>query len=765
MTFRDVSLPSGVSAPHRAVWDPEGTGEGYLAVGQAWGDYDNDGLLDLYVTGNLASNVLYHNEGEGKFSLSELSRSVSLPNVKSGGAIWADYDNDGWRDLYVLTDGANVLYHNDAGEGFSDVTEAAGVGDRGKGTSATWGDYDGDGLLDLFVVNWSCLPACQPEEVALSRDTLYHNLGDGTFEDVTGLLDAEKILGAGFAASFFDADADGDPDLYVVNDKMANPVGNVLWRNDGPGCDGWCWNDVSAEAGLDTKMHAMGLAVGDYDNDTRQDLFATNMMSPMLLARNVGQGRFEDSSETAGMMVLDRHREAVGWGAEFVDFDNDGLLDLYVATSAMAASAPGMYGGQQPDMEDMHHPYPDLVYRNLGDGTFQNVEYALESAHATMGFAYADYDNDGQVDFVQGNWNDAYALYHNESAAENHWLTVELVGDGAVTKDAAGSRVYLTDSSGVTQMREVVLGSSLGSGHDPRLHFGLGDGAVEKLEIVWADGLKQVFNNVPHNQVLSLTYVNGGEDAAVATRWFALALDLVKETPGFTPPVASRTFGYLGIGLYEALVPGMEDYSSLAGQVNGLEPLPTPAADESYHWQSVANSALAELSSRLLGEASSEAQAKIDGLNATLTRHFAREVDPETLTRSAAQGRAVAEAVYTWSLEDGGHEGYTNNFPTDYEMPTGPGLWESTPPDFAGAMQPHWGGNRPFVAMPQDCQVAPPPAYSEDPASAFMQRPSRSTRPSTPSAPTRSRPPATGRTTPVRPPHPPVTGSPSSRAF
>ena len=717
-TFRDVSLQSGVDAPHRAVWNPEGTGEGYLAVGQAWGDFDNDGLLDLYVTGNLAANVLYHNEGDGTFSVSPLSRSVSLPDAKSGGAVWADLDNDGWRDLYVVGSGANRLFRNDAGEGFTDVTERAGVGDTGKGTSATWGDYDNDGLLDLYVVNWSCLPECQPENVNRSRDTLYHNLGDGTFEDVTHLLGIQGTLGAGFAASFFDADSDGDVDLYVVNDKMANPIGNVLWRNDGPGCGGWCWADISTEAGVDAKMHAMGLAVGDYDNDAHQDLFATNMMSPMVLARNLGRGRFENSSELAGVTVLDVHRQAVGWGTGLVDLDNDGWLDLYVATSGMAARPPGLYGGQQPDMEDFHHPYPDLLYVNNGDGTFRGAEVGSSNPGATMGFAYADYDNDGRIDFVRGDWNDAYRLYHNESL-EAHWLTVELTGGGAVNRDAAGARVYLTSSDGVTQMREVVLGSSLGAGHDPRLHFGLGSAAVDRLEVVWPNGLKQTFNEIPHNQILRLNYVNGGEDAEVATRWFELALELVKETPGFTPPVASRAFGYLGVTLYEAVSPGINGVTSLAGQLEGLEPLPAPAPNESYYWPSVANSALSEMSSRLWGDASPEAQARIDALEATLARRFSRQADPETLTRSAAQGSAIAEAVHAWAREDGGHRGYSTNFPAEYEMPIGPGLWVSTPPAYAGAMQPGWGSNRPFVARSEDCALEPPLAYSEDPASAF----------------------------------------------
>ena len=718
--FHNVSAQAGITAAHRAVWDPDGTGEGYLAVGQAWGDYDNDGLLDLYVTGNLARNVLYHNDGDGTFSVSPLSKSVSLPNVSSGGALWADYDNDGWRDLYVVNSGANVLFHNDGGEGFSDVSSSAGVGDTGKGASATWGDYDGDGYLDLYVVNWSCLPECQPEDVSLSRDTLYHNLGDGTFEDATALLEADKTLGAGFAASFFDYDNDGDADLYVVNDKMANPIGNVLWRNDGPGCGAWCFTDVSAAAGVDAKMHSMGLAVGDYDNDGNQDVFATNMMSPMALERNLGDGRFEDSSAAAGVQVLDTHREAVGWGTSFFDYDNDGRLDLYLATSAMAAGPPGMYGGQQPNMEDMHHPYPDLLYRNDGDGAFSPVPLGDDTdEHATMGFAYADYDDDGRVDFVQGNWNEGYALYHNDSSAESNWLTVDLVGDGTVNRDAAGARVYLTDSDGVTQMREVILGSSLGAGNDPRLHFGLGAATVDTLSVVWPNGLKQTFQQVPHNQVWQLRYVNGSDDAAVATEWFALVLDLVKDSPGFTPPVASRAFGYMGVTLYEAVAPGLDGYQSLASQLNGLGVMPTPEPSQSYHWPSVANSALASISTRLFGSASPEAQAKIEALELKFAHRFALQTGVATFAASVEQGRAVADAVYAWSSTDGGETGYARNFPKDYPPPTAPGLWVSTPPGYATAMLPGWGGNRPFLATSNDCQVQPPLAYSEDPASAF----------------------------------------------
>ena len=270
--FTDVSAEAGITAVHQGSWDefkdqPD-FADDYQMSGQAWGDYDNDGWQDLYVTGNLAPNTLYRNNGDGTFSVSPLSNAVSLPRTTSGGAIWADYDNDGWQDLYVLAMGANVLFHNEGGEGFTEVSATAGVNDAGKGTSATWGDYDNDGYLDLYVSNWSCYPQCDPVDHARARDRLYHNNGDGLFDDVTDLLDVnrgntgqldpDKTMGASFAAAFVDYDGDGDADLYVINDKLQNPIGNVLWRNDGPGCDGWCWTDASAEAGADSVVHGMG---------------------------------------------------------------------------------------------------------------------------------------------------------------------------------------------------------------------------------------------------------------------------------------------------------------------------------------------------------------------------------------------------------------------------------------------------------------------------------------------------------------------------
>ncbi len=515
LIFKDVSNQAGINASHRAVWSPE-TKQGYLAVGQAWADYNHDGWLDLYVTGNLDSNVLYKNEGDGSFSVSELTEQVALAKSQSGGALWADYDNDGWSDLYVLNHGANVLFHNDAGKGFTDVTEFADVGDTGKGSSAAWGDYDQDGFLDLYVVNWSCLPECQPGNLSQNQDRLYHNQGNRTFKDVSNLLRGEKDLGAGFAAVFFDYDNDGDPDIFVANDKMDNPIGNVLWRNDGAGCEGWCFADASEEARLDNEMHAMGVAVGDYNNDEKPDLYISNMLSPLSLEQNRGRGHFDDVSEEAGVMVLDTNRETVGWGTGFFDYDNDGWPDLYLATTAIPGRAPGMYGGSQPDMEDFQRPYPDFLYHNNQDGSFSQLDSSVieNNDKATMGFAYADYNNDGKMDFVQGNWNEGYNLYQNVVPSTNNWLSLDLKGSGSINRDAAGAKVYVSDSNGLKQMQEVILGSSLGSGNDTRLHFGLGSANLVSVEVIWPNGYSETFTDLPENQFSTLTY-NNPEDSAL----------------------------------------------------------------------------------------------------------------------------------------------------------------------------------------------------------------------------------------------------------
>ena len=469
-------------------------------IGQAWGDYDNDGFPDLYVTDHNGRNTLYHNNGDGTFTVPDLADKVALPQSYSGGASFVDYNNDGWRDLYVLNWGQNVLYRNVAGVMFVDVTQHAGVGDESNGKTAAWGDFDQDGHVDLYVANWSCYPNCG-RPMTGERDRLYHNNGDGTFTDISQAL-SSKIMGSGFVASFTDYDNDGDLDIYLVNDEFINPVGNGLWRNDGPGCDGWCFSDVSQASGADTRVMGMGLATADYDNDGDQDFYFSNA-GPMTLLQNQGDGTFSNTAALAGVETPN----SIGWGSIFFDYDNDGWQDLYLAVSD-AASDDG-----KPN---------NPLFHNNRDGTFADVSAVsgVNDPGSTLGVAYADYDRDGRLDLLVGNTDTGYALYRNQTAVGN-WLALDLAGGGPINQDAIGSRVFVTTADGQTRMQEVICGSSLGAGNELSLHFGLGSNTeISKLTVVWPDGKRQVFEDVPGNRRLQLGYPV--DETAVAQQTLAL---------------------------------------------------------------------------------------------------------------------------------------------------------------------------------------------------------------------------------------------------
>lgn len=483
--FADVSRSAGIT--HNRL----GTTK---AIGQAWGDYDNDGWLDLYVTDTDGPNRLYKNNGDGTFSISHLTDTVSLPNLESTGVTFADYDNDGWKDIYVVSRGPNVLFRNLEGRGFDNITALAGVNDPLDGKSASWGDFDQDGYLDLYVTNWSCYPDCGRPMYGDS-DHLYRNRGDGTFENVTVYLGAQTV-GAGHAASFLDFDNDGDLDIYLVNDQFINGIGNILWRNDGPGCKGWCFTEISEEAGVDQRVMGMGIASADYDNDGDLDIYFTNA-GPMTLLQNQLDGTFENVAAATGVETP----ESVGWGAAFLDYDNDGWRDLYLAVA----------------MKMDRHTLPgNILFHNNSDGTFSRIacDTGASDVGGTIGIAYADYDQDGRVDFVIGNHIEGYRLYRNQGIAglENHWLTIELVGGGPVNRDAIGARVYLTTKDSLTQMDEVTNGSSMGSGNELALHFGLGPAnQAAELTVVWSDGLRQTFENVAGDQHYTLRYPVDGK--------------------------------------------------------------------------------------------------------------------------------------------------------------------------------------------------------------------------------------------------------------
>lgn len=483
--FADVSRQAGITNNRVVSLD--------MAIGQAWGDYDNDGWVDLYVTDPAGPNTLYRNNGDGTFSVSSLQTQVALPAAHSAGAIFADYDNDGWRDLFVANWGADALFHNEGGQGFVDVAQQAGITDIGNSKTASWGDYDNDGFLDLYIANWSCYPECG-RPMNGDSDRLYHNNGDGTFADVSD-YPGGSLNGAGFVASFNDYDNDGDLDIYLVNDEFINGIGNKLWRNDGPGCAGWCFTQVAVQAGADSRLFGMGLAVGDYDNDGDLDYYYSNV-GPMELLQNQGDGTFVEVAEQAGVQVPN----GIGWGAVFFDYDNDGWRDLYLAVA---------------DTTNHRDIAANKLFHNNADGTFTAVACNNEASDVrmSMGVAYADYDRDGRVDLAVGNMDEGYRLYRNQTGLsdDNRWLALELVGAGPVNRDAVGARVYVTTANGITQMQDVINGSNLGAGNELILYFGLGKEESADLTIRWPDGTKQTFNGVAANRRYRLQYPVEGD--------------------------------------------------------------------------------------------------------------------------------------------------------------------------------------------------------------------------------------------------------------
>ena len=434
----------------------------------------------------------------------------------------------------MLNNGYNALYHNDGGTGFTNVAAAAGVDDDSRGTSAAWGDYDGDGLLDLYVSNFNC-GSC----VLGSMDVLYHNEGDGTFTDVRTALPGlgSRPVEATFVASFLDYDNDGDLDIYAVYD---HEIGNDLWRNDGPGCDPWCFTRVSESAGADTRVDGMGLAIGDYDADGDLDLYFTHTGPFAVLLQNQtsqGSPTFVDATAAANLVTT-----GVGWGAAFFDYDNDGWLDLY-ATKSLGTG------------------HTNLLYQNTGYGAFADVSdgSGVDDAGDGRGMAYADYDEDGWVDLVYCNQADSYHLCRNLGTvgAGNSWLSLELVGDPAVgvSRDAIGARAYVYTDDDRVQMQEVKSGSSQGAGNQLRLHFGLATANIDRVCVAWPNGETECATSVTPNQVL--TWSQGSYPTGAGEFGAASGPRLGQNAPNPLNPRTTIRFeldapGFVDLRIYDA---------------------------------------------------------------------------------------------------------------------------------------------------------------------------------------------------------------------
>lgn len=476
--FSDSSAASGIDKSHDFS---------FLITGQSWGDYNQDGCPDLYLTDS-TENTLYLNNCDGTFAISPLAGQVALSSSDNGGASFADYNNDGWLDLIVAANGTNTLFQNQSGTGFINVNVASGTANNSRRSETiVWGDYDSDGHLDIFVVNYNDVGTLA------SQDSLFHNNGDGSFTDVSGLLDPEKTQRSGFTARWLDYDNDGDLDLYVVNDKAD---GNPLWRNDGEGCGGWCFIDVSVATGAVRPVDGMGIAAGDYDNDGDLDLYFSSSNEAVLLQSQISQGndQFIEVTDIAGVNF-----NAISWGTHFLDFDNDGWQDLYLSIFFQE----------------------NRIFHNQGNTTFTDISATSGGAHSggTIGSAVSDYNNDGALDIVIGGMNENYLLFQNVSseAQNNQWLRIILEGSEDINRDAIGSRVFLTTDNGITQMQDVRSGNSIGSGSERVLHFGLGQHQISKLKIVWENGVIEVLDNISTNQTITHRFnevfqVSGFED-------------------------------------------------------------------------------------------------------------------------------------------------------------------------------------------------------------------------------------------------------------
>jgi enediyne biosynthesis protein E4 len=504
--IRSVNVFGGVSSK-RYILETTGTGAAFF-------DYDGDGDLDLFLVngtrldyGELQSpsNALYRNDGRGDFV--DVTRESGLEAWGWGqGAAVSDYDNDGDPDLLVTYFGANRFYRNEGDGTFTEIGHEAGLDDRGWGTSAAFADFDGDGVDDLFVANYvdfdrertpgpgegpNCffmgIPVmCGPKGLAPGRSRLYRGGADGRFEDVTGKLGVDEAKYFGLGAVWGDLDNDGDPDLYVANDQTPNN----LFRNDGDR-----FTDVALEAGVayneDGRAQAgMGVDLGDYDNDGWLDIHVTNFSHDYnTLYRNTGQGYFVDESFAAG--IGQETFLYLGWGTGLVDFDRDGRLDLFVAN-----------GHVYPEVDsyenDSHYAQPCFVFRSKGDGTFEKPLRLTGASGPRVGrgAAFADVDDDGDVDVVVTNMNATPFLFENESGTGAHWVGLELVGRQS-SRSALGARVSVV-AGGLRQMREVKSGGSYLSQSDSRLLFGLGAASsLDRVEIRWPRGTVQVLTDVP----------------------------------------------------------------------------------------------------------------------------------------------------------------------------------------------------------------------------------------------------------------------------
>ena len=534
VTFVDVARSGGITFQH----DNAASTEKYLietmGSGCGWIDYDQNGLLDLYLVNGAATRVyspkrplssaLYRNNGDGTFTDVTGKAGVGAEGLFGMGMTVGDYDNDGFPDLFVLGYGRCILYHNNGDGTFTDVTTRAGVENSGRwASSAAWFDYDNDGRLDLVIANyvdWSpernfycgdqgpgMRSYCHPDDFRGQPPTLYHNNGDGTFTDVSRLSGLGLKGGNGLGVVTFDYDDDGWQDIFIANDHMPN----FLFHNNRDGT----FREVGYAAGVAVSADGlfeagMGTDAADATGSGRMDLTVTHL--DMQLARfyqNLGDQTFDDATLRSKIGYATYHMS--GFGTRFMDYDNDGARDLFMANGHVLDNIQRYHA-------DTRYAEPKLMFRNNGHGVFENISDLLgrdfQLPRVSRGAAIADFDNDGDLDILVNNNGQAPQLLRNDGGNSNHWLQILLIGTKS-NRDGVGARVKV--SAGNLILKDQRKGGmSYQSAQDPRLHFGLGpQSKVDAIEIVWPSGSVTRLANVKSDQIIAVK-----EDGGIVERPF-----------------------------------------------------------------------------------------------------------------------------------------------------------------------------------------------------------------------------------------------------
>jgi hypothetical protein len=531
--FTDVAQKTGLTAP--VIFGGEKTKKYIIettGTGVAIFDYDNDGWPDVFVvngtkldalpTSKAPTSHLYHNNRDGTFT--DVTQKAGLTHTGWGqGVCVGDYDNDGFEDLYVTYYGKNVLYHNNGDGTFTDVSEKAHVAGSGKmwGTGCAFVDYDRDGKLDLMVANyvdfdsatalapgeqpsciWKGVPVmCGPRGLPWAKNILYHNLGNGVFEDVTTKAHIDQTNGHySFSVSTLDYDDDGWQDIFVACDSTAS----ILYHNNQDGT----FTDVAVVAGAafndDGREQAgMGSTVGDYDGDGRLDIFKTNFSDDTAtLYRNLGDGTFDDKTFPAGFGL---NTQYLGWGVMFLDVDNDGWPDLLLVN-----------GHVYPEVDSQHlgsnFQEPKILYHNNGNGTFTDISDiagpGITAVSSARGLAVGDLWNDGRLSAVISNMNAPPMLLVNDVRNRNHWIAFHAIGSKS-NRDGIGAKISVK-AGARTLVDEVRSGSSYVSNSDMRVHFGLGSATkIDWVQVRWPSGLLERFENLPVDSIHTLKEGSG----------------------------------------------------------------------------------------------------------------------------------------------------------------------------------------------------------------------------------------------------------------